>query len=257
MNKKIILTFDLEFSYNGKFLEKYLPKDKKLLNDYVVESVLPLLELLDKHQQTVTFFVLGQVAEKYPEVVKKISSLGHEIASHGYSHKPLCRLNEKEFENEIKLSKKIIKKIINKEPIGFRAPNFSLNNKTKWALKILEKNNFKYDSSLNPLKVAFKAPYYISKNHKLIELPSFLGGIYFRILPLKLYSLIIRTAAFKKIPILYFHPYEFFSALPKIQSAPYCKKKIKYYGLKNAFRKFEKLIQNFESNSIEKTLSCK
>ena len=184
MKSKIILSFDLEFWYNSKFLKKYLASDN--FKDYVYESTIPLLELLKKYNIKATFFVLGKLAKNYPDLVEKIHQDDHEIASHGYSHKTLDELNKSEFEEEIAISIEILKKITGYPPKGFRAPNFSLNNKTKWALEILEKYNFKYDSSIFPFKTplygSFKAPlkiYKISKedvykedeNAKILEFP--------------------------------------------------------------------------------------
>jgi len=247
MKPKAILTFDLEFWYNSKFLKKY-PKHRDLLEDYIKESVIPLLKLLNKYNQRATFFVLGEVAEKYPEIIKKISDLGHEVASHGYSHKPLWDLGRRGFEKEIELSKNILKNITGKDPKGFRAPNFSLNKKTKWALGILKKHNFQYDSSLHPLNP--------SKIHgQIVEIPPSLGGIYFRILLLGFYLLLLKIFSKTKIPVLYFHPYEFFESAPKIKSAPWYKRKIKYWGTKNAWKKFEKLIKKFDFISIEQHLN--
>lgn len=245
MKAKAILTFDLEFWYNSKFLKKYLPKNK--LKDYAEEPVALLLDILDKYHQGATFFVLGQLAEKYPKLIKKISDEEHEIASHGYSHKTLHELGIKNFEREIDLSKKITKIIIDKAPKGFRAPNFSLNKKTKWALKILKKHNFQYDSSIHPLS-------HIKMSNQILEIPPSLGGIYFRILPLRLYFFLIKHFSKTKIPVLYFHPYELFSSAPKIKAAPWYKRKIKYWGTKNAWEKFEKLMKKFNFISIEQYL---
>jgi peptidoglycan/xylan/chitin deacetylase (PgdA/CDA1 family) len=239
---KAILTFDLEFWYNSKFLKKYLPENKNQLDDCVEKPTELLLDLLKKYNQRATFFVLGRVAEKYPNLIKKISDLKHEIASHGYSHKSLWELTEEGFEKEIELSKKIIKNIINKEPKGFRAPNFSLNKKTKWALEVI-KNNFKYDSSVHPLNL-FRI------KSQILEIYPSLGSIYFRILPLWLYCFLIKYFSKNRIPVLYFHLQDFFEFIPKIK-APWLKRKIKYWGLKNSWKKFEKLIEKFNFISIE------
>lgn len=248
MKRQAILTFDLEFWHNSQFLKKYLAEDKNILNDYIIESVEPILNLLNQCQQKATFFVLGQVAEKYPEIIKKIHQSGCEIASHGYSHKTLNQLQPKEFEEEIAKTNRIIETITNQKPISFRAPAFSLNNKTEWAVKILEKHNFKYDSSVSPLSI-----YKISSSI-IKEMPSSLGGIYFRMLPLKICLSLIKNAAKTNPPILYFHPYEFFDSAPKINSAPWLKRKIKYWGTKNAWGKFEKLTEEFNFFSIKQYL---
>jgi len=245
---KAILTFDLEFWYNSKFLKKYLPEDTNQAEDHIKESIDLILNLLDKHRQRATFFVLGKIAEKYPDLIKKISDSGHEIGSHGYSHKLLWDLNKETFEEEIKVSKNILKNIIGKEPAGFRAPNFSLNKKTEWALDILKKYDFKYDSSIHPLKPGKTVK-------QLTEIPPSFGGIYFRYFPLWLYILIIKIASKTKIPVLYFHPYEFFEFSLQIKTAPSWKRKIKYWGTKNAWKKFEKLMKKFNFISIEQHIN--
>lgn len=246
--KKLVLTFDLEFCYNGEFVKRYLPKDKSSLEDFVEKPTKVVLELLKRYNQRATFFVLGQLAEKYPELIKKISDSGHEVSSHGYSHKALDELSKDEFEKEIQLSKNIIKNIINKEPKGFRAPNFSLNKKTGWALEILGKNGFQYDSSIHPLKLS-------NIPGEILEIPPSLGGIYFRIFPLKLYLFLIKHISKTEVPVLYFHPYELFAEAPQINSLPWLKRKIKYYGMKNAFKKFEKLMEKFDFISIKQYLN--
>jgi len=248
MKARAILTFDLEFWYNSRFLKKYLPENINQVENATKKSTESLLNLLDKYHQRATFFVLGQIAEKYPYLIKKISDLGHEISSHGYSHKALDELSKDEFEKEIQLSKNIIKNIINKEPKGFRAPNFSLNKKTRWALGILGKNGFQYDSSTHPLK-------FHKISDQITEIYSSLGGIYFRVLPLWLYLFLIKYISKTKIPVLYFHPYEFFESSPQVKTAPWWKRKIKHWGTQKAWKKFEKLMKKFVFISIEQYLN--
>jgi len=250
MKKKIILTFDLDFWYSGEFLKQYLPQDKKLLKDFVREPTEPVLDLLGQYNQKATFFVLGEIAQKYPQLIKRISQAGHEIASHGYSHKVLSELREEEFEKEILKTNQIIEKITGQNPIGFRAPNFSLNNKTKWAFKILEKYNFQYDSSTHPL--SFKK---VSSDCSIRELSPSLGGICFRILPLWLYLTLTRLIAKTNPPIIFLHPYELFESTPRIETAPWTMKKIKYFGIKNALNKFEKMLKKFNFISIGESIT--
>lgn len=250
--KKIILTFDLDFWHSGKFLKKYLPQDKNSLKDFVKEPTEPILDLLDKYNQKATFFVLGEIARKYPRLIKKISQSGHEIASHGYSHKTLPELGEKEFEKEIIKTNQVIEEIIGQKPIGFRAPNFSLNYKTKWAFKILEKYNFRYDSSIHPL--SFKTFKKNFPRYSVKELPPSLGGIYFRILPLKAYLALTKLISKTTPSIIYLHPYELFDLTPRIESVPWLKKKIKYFGIKNALTKFEKMLKKINLISIKNHL---
>lgn len=244
---KAILTFDLEFWYNRRFLRNYLSGKENLLNDYTEESVTLLLNLLKKYNHRATFFVLGKLAEKHPKIIKKIFESGHEIASHSYSHKPIYELNKADFKQELELSKNILSNIIGKKPSGFRAPNFSLNKKSKWALGILKNYDFQYDSSIHPFKP--------SRVPKIFpELFPSIGGNYFRKLPLCIYIFLIKYFSKNKIPVLYFHPYEFFESAPQIKSGPWWKRAIEYWGTKNAWEKFEKLIKKYKLISIEQHL---
>ena len=232
MKEKFILTFDLEFWHNSEFLKKYLPENNNA-GDYILESAEPILELLKKHGHLATFFVLGQIAEKYPELIKKISDSGHEIASHGYSHRTVGAMTPEDFEEEIVKTNNLIKRIVGQSPRWYRSPAFSLKNHNKPALVILEKHGLKH----------------VTRN------PAFAGGVYFRVLPLPLFWLYVRIARGKKNPVLYFHLHEFFETAPKINSAPWLKKKIKYIGTKNAWKKFEKLMEKFSFISIEQYLN--
>lgn len=249
MKKKIILTFDLDFWHGGKFLKKYLPQDKNSLKDFVKEPTEPILDLLNRYNQKATFFVLGEIARKYPRLIKEIDQSGHEIASHGYSHKLLTELNPEEFEKEIIKTNQVIEEITGQKPIGFRAPNFSLKTTTKWAFQILEKHNFQYDSSVHPLSFEKIYPDYSIK-----ELPPSLGGVYFRIFPLKAYLALTKLISKTTPPIIYLHPYELFDSTPRIESAPWFKKKIKYFGIKNALTKFKKMLKKFDFISIKNYL---
>jgi len=235
MKEKIILTFDLEFWYNSEFLKNGVPSDVENRPDYVLQSALPLLNLLKNKKAKATFFILGKLAEKYSGLIKKISDDGHEIASHGYSHKSLQDLKKEEFEKEIALTSEILKKITGEYPSLFRAPAFSLKKNNQWALNVLKKYNLKN----------------ISKK------PAFSGGIYFRIMPVKLFLYYLKAASGNETPILYFHPYELFDSAPRINQGAWLKRKIKYLGTKNAWKKFEKLMDEFEFISIKQYLDSK
>lgn len=281
MKPKAVLTIDLEFWYNSEFLKKHLSQDViSQHSDRIKEEVSPLLKLLAEHEIKATFFVLGQLAEKYPEVIKLIADLGHGIASHGYSHKSLNDLTPTEFETEIKKTDRILTDIVGKKAIGFRAPAFSLNHKTKWALPILQKHGYKYNSSIFPVNTLNKykinnipfEPYYPSferintkgTQRDLLEIPPaaynlgsikipVAGGIYFQYLPINLYIELLKIIASKRIPVLYFHPCDLQNFIPDIK-APKWKIAVKYWGVKNTQLKFKKLLQEFQFDSIENTL---
>lgn len=235
MKKKAILTFDLEFWHNSEFLKSYLPDNKYDLPDFTIETTLPLLDLLKKKGLKATFFVLGELAQKYPDLIKRISDNGHEIASHGHSHAVLGELDKNSFEREIVSTSEILERITGKRPLFFRAPAFSLDNKMTWTFDILKKYNLKY----------------------ITRRPTFSGGNYFRFLPLNLFLLYLQIASGKETPILYFHPHELFDFVPRVETAPFYKKLIKYWGIKKAWEKLEKLIERFECISVGDYLGSK
>lgn len=233
---KIILSFDLEFWYDTKFLEKYLPASRQ---DYLIESVLPVLELLKKYLTLATFFTTGKVIEKYPELIKKIHSQGHEIASHGYSHQLLKELGKEKFSQDMEKTVELTEKTIGEKPKGFRAPCFSLNKETIWALPILAELGFKYHSGRTLLA-----------GSPLKEIPVGLsGGVYFRLLPLFVFKKML-----KKNRIIYLHPHELLRDAPRVERAPGFKKFLKYYRVEDSLQKLEKLLQSFQFDSVQHIL---
>ena len=111
---------DLPFNEWGKYEERVKKITRKILN------------LFEENNVNATFFTLGYIAEKYPELIEEIQSKGHEIASHGYHHLDLRKITKSDFENDLKKSIGILEKISNEKIIGFRAPFFSINKKNLW-----------------------------------------------------------------------------------------------------------------------------
>ena len=102
-----------------------------------------------------TFFVLGWIAERYPDLVRRIQKEGHEIACHGYAHRLVYTQSRDEFSQDIKRAKSILEDITGKEVIGYRAPSYSITNKSQWAFDVLVEEGFKYDSSIFPIRHDF------------------------------------------------------------------------------------------------------
>ena len=266
------LSIDLEYWWCNEFLTDYLPECRE---DLIIESLYPVLHLLDNHNVKATFFILGCVAEKYPRVIEELYQKGHEIASHAYSHQTLGKLGKEGFKKEIEMSLDLLGSY---NPIGFRAPSFSANNTTLWYLDILEKHGFVYDSSIFPVNMILygvpDAPLWKYKPSRgniamndpdgpIIEFPLSVvkigknipvaGGFYFRFFPewFLLWSL---TQINKTRPaVIYLHPWETYPGIPRLK-LPYHSRFEAYYGVNNSLKKFDNLLKRVKFQPIREFL---
>lgn len=268
------LSIDLEYWWCNEFLTNHLPEKK---DDLIYESVSPLINLLDKYNTRATFFVLGIVAGEHPDLIEYIYEKGHEIACHAYSHRTLYDLGKEDFENEILKSKGLLSKY---GPIGFRAPSFSLDNRTKWALEILEKYGFQYDSSIFPIKTMLygvpKASCHIYRpkyddvaqhdpNGSIIEFPlttvklgniniPISGGFYLRTLPIWFLKNGIKRVNKDRPAIIYIHPWETYSNTPRMNVSLFSKF-VAYHGISSSLEKLESLLSDFKFKPIRDVLN--
>lgn len=271
------LSIDLEYWHSAELVRKYVSEMER--EDQVVEATMPIVDLLDKYKTRATFFVLGIVADRHPELVKAIFDKGHEIASHSYSHKMLHELGREEFEEEMRKSVDALYAITGERPIGFRAPTYSLNNSTSWALKVLIDHGFKYDSSIFPIQTRLygvpKAPLHPYKpsldniirddpDGEIVEFPMtaikiglnvpISGGFYFRALPFWLLKLAIRRVNRTRPAVIYVHPWEIYPNTPRLGELPISARFITYFGINRGFKKLEHLLAEFEFKPLRNVL---
>jgi polysaccharide deacetylase family protein (PEP-CTERM system associated) len=238
----------------------------------VVENTRRLLDLLTRYHTRATFFVLGWVAERVPDLIGEIERHGHEIASHGYSHTLLTQMTPESFETDLHKALHITRLIARQDVIGFRAPSFTITNKTLWALDILTRHGIRYDSSVFPIGFhpdygMATAPLHIYNiSPLLIEFPlscaSILGkripcsgGGYFRIFPYALTRRLIHYCNKRNHPIVfYLHPWEIDPAQPR-KKLPWLKQFRHYYNLDKTFNRLERLLNDFRFTSIREVLS--
>jgi len=279
MEKRLFLTIDLEDWFQVENLREVInPAEWDSCEMRVVDNVKILLELLERRSVKSTFFVLGWIAERIPKIIKEIHENGHEIASHGYAHKPIYAQSEKEFLDDLRKSKRILEDIIGEEVIGYRAPNFSI---TDWAIKILKDEGFIYDSSYCPTSLnknygkinigdaeekngvyilpngLYEIPISTMKFFK-IQIPT--GGAYFRILPYWFFKYKFKSLdedPNDKIVVFYIHPWEIDPGQPKVKGISFMKKFRHYTNLKNNLSKFERVIGEFSFTSIREYLKLK
>ena len=195
----------------------------------VVGATHRLLDMLDEAEIRATFFVLGNVADAYPELVREVMWRGHEIGSHTYSHELISRMEPAAFKADVERSLAQLQDLVGQPILGFRAPEFSVGHLRHWCFEILAELGFRYDSSVFPLPhvrygipEAFRYPFDIpTPSGAIHEYPlatwdvgrfrlPVAGGSYFRLLP----GGLLRRAfndidVSERTAVLYFHPYEF------------------------------------------------
>jgi len=189
-----------------------------------------LLGLLNEHGVRVTFFVLGPVAVQYPDMIRRIDAAGHEIGVHGYWHLKIHRLTPERFAQELDLALEVLAPLVSQPIIGHRAPYFSIDGRSLWALDVLREKGFRYDSSFFPTRNMLygypQAPRFphtlgsAAAGRGLVEFPAstarwagvnwpIAGGFYVRSLPYALVQQGIRQLNRQGQPaILYMHPWE-------------------------------------------------
>jgi len=146
------LTIDVEDYFQVAALAEAVRREGWDSMEYRVEAnTRRLLELLERHNTRATFFTLGWVAEKSPQLVREIQKAGHEVASHGYSHQLIYNQTPEVFREETRRSKQILEDIIGEPVTGYRAASYSITNQSRWALDILAEEGFTWDSSIFPV----------------------------------------------------------------------------------------------------------
>ena len=235
-----------------------------------------ILDLFDLNDLKGTFFVLGWIAERQPQLIREVSKRGHEIACHGYGHQLVYTQTPSIFASETKRSKDILEDIVQLPIVGYRAATYSITKQSLWALDILEEQGFQYDSSIFPVHHDVygipEAPEHIhrvalAKSSSLIEFPlssyRFLGhnipvagGGYFRLYPYALSRWLLRRVAGSGAPfIFYLHPWEVDPEQPRITNATALSRFRHYLNLERCESRLRKLISDFSFTTIQRVLA--
>lgn len=195
------------------------------ISENVISNTEIILEILDSYNTHATFFCLGLVAEKFPDLIRKVHEQGHEIASHGWSHKSVKALGKDAFKDELDRSVKLLEDICGEKVTGHRAPDFSIDLDTEWAFDTMSELGLRYDSSIFPIKGRrYGSPECRQEPFKfdngLWEVPlstmdlmgkriPVLGGGYFRLYPYSMSAFFVKQINLDKRPaVVYLHPYE-------------------------------------------------
>jgi polysaccharide deacetylase family protein (PEP-CTERM system associated) len=265
MRPKNIFTVDLEDWYHANYRQTENSFSRQAST--VEVPTLKLLDLLRKSDNKATFFCLGSVAQGHPDLIREILRQGHEIASHGFSHRLVYLQTIEEFEEDLKKSTTVLQNIIGERPVGYRAPSWSVDRKrTEWFWKVLEDHGYRYSSSLFPLRTFLygdsSAPRFKHKIGSLLEIPpstiaffgqrmAFSGGFYLRLIPTPFLKLATRIINSRREPVVfYIHPREVDPNGPEIGGLNYRERFIHYYNVKNTYSKIEKIFESYKTCSI-------
>lgn len=228
------LTIDVEDYFQVSAFAPHIPRSDWAIRECRVERNIDcILSMLDEHGTKATFFTLGWVAERYPDVVRRIVDNGHELASHGYGHERVSDQTPESFFADINVAKLILEDLSGKEVRGYRAPSFSIGEKNLWAFETLEKAGYHYSSSIYPIRHDHygmpDAPRHAHRIGNLLEIPATTlrffnrnwpasGGGYFRLMPYELSRWMIRRVndVDQLSAVFYFHPWEIDAGQPRI-----------------------------------------
>ena len=235
-----------------------------------------LLRIFEKRNIKATFFVLGWVAEKHPELVKEIAAAGHEVASHGYSHQLIYSQSQAVFRDETHRSKVILEDLVQLPVEGYRAASYSITKKSLWALDILAELGFKWDSSIFPvyhdnygIPDTPTEPYRIqTRNHgELIEFPittakqfglaiPAAGGGYFRQFPYPIFKYLFGVASENNtVPkLFYLHPWEVDPDQPRFPNASWFSQFSHYTNLEQCEARLARHISDFDFSTMSESL---
>jgi polysaccharide deacetylase family protein (PEP-CTERM system associated) len=230
-----------------------------------------LMDLFERNDARATFFVLGWLAEREPELIREMVSRGHEVASHGYGHDLVYQQGERVFREETLRSKTLLEDIAGVPVRGYRAASFSITNKSLWALDVLAELGFEYDSSIFPtlhdrygIAGAPKAPVQLEtlSGGTIGEFPlttltlggmdlPISGGGYFRLYPYAFTRFGLRrvNAGEKRPFVFYCHPWEFDPEQPRV-SASWFNQWRHYQNMGRSLSRLEQLLKDFSFGAL-------
>ncbi|MGE4421868.1 MAG: XrtA system polysaccharide deacetylase [Pseudodesulfovibrio sp.] len=246
----------------------------------VENNVARVLDLFDEYGVKATFFTLGWVAERAPGLVRRIADRGHEIACHGYGHQLVYDIGPKAFREDIHRAKAILEDQAGKEVIGYRAPSYTITERSLWALDILIEEGFRFDSSIFPIyhdrygipnaerfphvltrEAGSIAEFPLTTRHfslfgKSVELPV-AGGGYLRLLPVGLIrNSLQRVNSVEGQPVVvYFHPWEVDPGQPRVGNLSLKSRFRHYVNLSKTYGKLEVLLKALPFDSMGAVLA--
>ena len=269
MTERVVngLSVDVEDWFQVGAFEGVIDRDNwDGLSDRIERNCGAILEMFAKADVKATFFTLGWVAERHGSLMRRIVDAGHELASHGWDHERVFRLDAKSFTADLERSRKVLEDAAGVQITGYRAPSFSIDSRTPWAYMVLAEQGFVYSSSVAPISHDHygwpDAPRFAFKPlpwSDLIEIPVTTahfagkrlaagGGGFFRVLPYGFSRWAIRQVNTRdqRPAVFYFHPWEIDPDQPRVTGATLRSRVRHYTNLGVMAAKLEQLVREFE-----------
>jgi len=284
------LSIDVEDYFQVSAFEKISPpRTWSRCETRVDRNTEKILQILEEQEVRATFFILGWVARRFPELVRKIAGLGHEVASHGYGHRRIPTQSRVEFREDIRHSKALLEDLAGEQVLGYRAPSYSIGLNSLWAYDELMSAGYRYDSSVFPVRHDYygrldwpRFPFYVWRRgdgdwepglgtdgaDRFLEIPittlqlvgrnlPIAGGGYFRLFP---YSLtrwgLQRINRVEQRPfVFYLHPWELDPDQPRMVGAGVKSRFRHYLNLDKTEARFRALLQDFSFAPIQSAVA--
>lgn len=270
------MSIDVEDYFHVSVFDGILPRAHwERMESRVVVNTTRLLDLFDEFSIRSTFFVLGWVAERHPELVRALACRGHEIASHGYAHRLVYDQTPTAFRADVRRAKQLLEDASGRRVIGYRAPSYSITPRSLWALDVLLEEGYEYDSSIFPIRhdrygipLSGRRPYAIERSAgTLVEVPGsttrlgplnlpVAGGGYFRILPYWWTRWgIDRVNRREGRPVVfYLHPWEIDPEQPRLRAGSLGQFR-HYRNLRQTESRLRQLLTDFRFEAVEDVLA--
>ncbi len=266
---RIMLSVDLEDWFHPNDFN--IPKEHyERYESRILVNTERLLELFERNSVKATFFVLGCVCEKEPELIRRIAAQGHEIACHSFYHELLGNTEREILRSEIRRAKDMIEDTIGLPVKGFRAPSWSIGHGNLWVLELLQELGFQWDSSLQPFRTPLSGisgipdvPFRVAVGcgtPGLLELPPtvhrigglpipYAGGLYMRLMPLRFLMVMLEKDLEHHSPMLYCHPWEYDEGMPVLKRGVFTGI-THYHKIKGNQKKLEQVLDSFSFQTI-------
>jgi len=270
------MSIDVEDYFHVSVFDGIVPRSGwDTMESRVCANTERLLDIFAEYEVRSTFFVLGWVGERYPDLVKTIAARGHEVASHGYAHRLVYDQTRAAFRDDVRRAKALLEDASGRPVLGYRAPSYSITPRSLWALDVLIEEGYRYDSSIFPIRhdrygipVSDRRPYRIDRpSGGLMEVPGsttrlgpmnlpVAGGGYFRILPYRWtrWGIARVNERENRAAVFYLHPWEIDPGQPRLPAGRLGRFR-HYRNLTHTEVRLRQLLTDFRFDTMERMVN--